>query len=146
MTTCTRCRIAKENSQFYSCKRKVNGLASQCKECTNKYAKTEKRKEYNRLYSKKRTPARQKAQKKYTLKKYGISIEEYDGLVERQNGLCKICKSFKKNRKKRLCVDHDHSTGKIRGLLCDKCNRGIGLLRDSQETLANAIEYLKAND
>lgn len=66
-------------------------------------------------------------------------------MVKNQNGLCQICKSFKSNRKSRLCVDHNHLTGKIRGLLCDRCNRAIGLFGDDSNILESALEYLKAN-
>lgn len=107
--------------------------------------KQKKGKNITEFIQKKGSIARDKAQKKYSLKKYGISIEEYDRMVESQKGLCKICNSFEPNRKGRLCVDHDHDTGKIRGLLCDKCNRAMGLFGDSQENLQKAIEYLKAN-
>jgi hypothetical protein len=67
-------------------------------------------------------------------------------MLLKQNDCCAICKRHKSEvtvkRKNHLCVDHNHSTGKIRGLLCDKCNRGIGLLCDDIDILKNAIEYL----
>ena len=85
--------------------------------------------------------------RKYDLKKsYNITVEQYDEMLLKQNSCCAICKRHKSEvtvkRKNHLCVDHDHNTGKIRGLLCDKCNRGIGLLCDNVDILRNAIEYL----
>lgn len=82
------------------------------------------------------------------LKKFGITVEDYDKMLERQNGVCAICKRSPhvvlNGAIKRLAVDHDHITGRVRGLLCDHCNRGMGLLRDSIETLEGAAEYLRS--
>lgn len=79
--------------------------------------------------------------------KYGISLEEYDILFQKQNGVCAICgKNKKEQRGKRndcLSIDHDHKTGKIRGLLCSTCNWGLGQFRDDPLLLLKAIEYLK---
>lgn len=70
---------------------------------------------------------------------YGISKDEYAAMKERQNQACAICKI---PSQKRLVVDHCHTTGAVRGLLCDKCNFGIGLLRESPDVLRSAIAYL----
>jgi hypothetical protein len=76
------------------------------------------------------------------LRKYGISEEEYDAMLRRQRGLCGICK--RKPGKRRLCVDHDHETGQVRGLLCHKCNCGIGFYRDDPRLTRAAAAYLEA--
>ena len=73
-------------------------------------------------------------------RKYGITTKEYNTLLDAQDGVCAIC--FGGNNRK-LCVDHDHDTGKVRGLLCDKCNLGIGMLGDKVDALQRAIDYLK---
>ena len=76
---------------------------------------------------------------------YGITLEDYDRMYKEQNGVCKICSLPQvSKRNTRLCVDHDHGTGKVRGLLCDDCNRGIGLLKDDARLLDKASEYLRA--
>lgn len=62
-------------------------------------------------------------------------------MLSKQNGVCAICKTNPYPDKK-FCVDHDHNTGVVRGLLCDLCNRGIGLMRDDVVILASAIDYL----
>lgn len=68
-----------------------------------------------------------------------------------QGGVCAICNqpethtSSRSRRVKMLAIDHDHKTGHIRGLLCNNCNRAIGLLGDDIETLLNAVEYLRSN-
>ena len=76
-------------------------------------------------------------------KKYGIPISDYDEMLSDQQGQCAICKSTDpKGRWNRFCVDHDHVTGKVRGLLCDHCNRALGLLGDNIASLEAAIRYL----
>lgn len=82
-------------------------------------------------------------------RKYNIGKVEYDAMLERQNGLCAICyeaESFinkKTGRLQEFSVDHDHETGAVRGLLCVRCNRGLGYFTDSIEKLRNAIDYLE---
>lgn len=74
---------------------------------------------------------------------YGITLEEYDDLLKQQGGRCKICGTDTPGHKGRFHVDHDHSTGKIRGLLCHACNTGIGLLGDNPTRLKKAAQYLE---
>ena len=78
--------------------------------------------------------------------KYNISLEQYDELYIEQNGCCAICKKPENELKKILCVDHNHKTNKVRGLLCDKCNRGLGYFNDNIIFLNNAGNYLSLND
>lgn len=73
---------------------------------------------------------------------YGITLEEYNILLEAQNSKCAICKINASEFKKDLAVDHCHTTGAVRGLLCTKCNPGLGYFQDSTELLKAAIEYL----
>jgi len=77
-------------------------------------------------------------------KKYSMSMEDYESLFKMQNGKCAIC-GHPPNRR-RLGVDHDHNTGAIRGLLCSKCNAGIGSLDDDPQRLQAAIDYLARAD
>lgn len=82
---------------------------------------------------------------------FNLSPEDYDKIEKEQNFVCAICKKseirINKNRNftNKLSVDHDHITGKVRGLLCHACNAGIGLLRENIENLENAINYLNKN-
>ena len=73
--------------------------------------------------------------------RYGMSLEEYNQMVSDQDGGCKICGT----KESKLYVDHDHDTGKVRGLLCHCCNAGIGLLKDSPDIMQKAIQYVRAN-
>ena len=75
---------------------------------------------------------------------FGITLEEYNEILEKQNKVCAVCeKPETSQRLSFLSVDHCHKTNKIRGLLCNNCNRAIGLLKEDIETLEKAINYLK---
>lgn len=74
--------------------------------------------------------------------KYGLEPEHKTALLDAQNGGCAIC-GYKFGQKTGdMKVDHDHKTGAVRGLLCDLCNRGLGMFRDNQDNLTKAISYL----
>jgi hypothetical protein len=75
-------------------------------------------------------------------KKFGITADEYKSLLTKQDGVCAICKKECKSGR-RLAVDHCHSTGVVRGLLCTKCNTAIGSLEESEVLFISALEYLK---
>jgi Recombination endonuclease VII len=79
-----------------------------------------------------------------TLKKHGLTLEDYNNILKKQNNKCAICKR-KNPHGIDLAIDHNHKTGKIRGLLCTNCNTALGSFKDSTKTLQNAIEYLKNN-
>lgn len=74
---------------------------------------------------------------------YGLTQEGYDQLLAEQHGVCAICGDPPSGRNRSLSVDHDHSTGVIRGLLCQRHNLALGLLGDSVEGIKRALEYLK---
>lgn len=73
---------------------------------------------------------------------YGITVEDYNTLFKLQSGLCAICDSPQEDQKRKLSVDHCHSTGRVRGLLCQKCNRALGLFNDNTRIMKRAMEYL----
>ncbi len=82
----------------------------------------------------------------YKLKsKFGITVEEYRKMFERQENRCAICWKDGKTSTRKLHIDHDHKTGKIRGLLCKNCNHGLGMFKDDMYRLLNAVSYLKKN-
>lgn len=134
MKICSKCKIEKPKTDFHKRTNRPCGVRSQCKECYSKYPKKLKRREgYMRQYD--------------LNKSYGLTCNDYEIMLEIQKGCCKICKrhlnEVSNKRKKALCVDHCHNTNVIRGLLCDKCNRGIGLFNDSPELLKIAKLYLE---
>jgi hypothetical protein len=73
---------------------------------------------------------------------YGITLAQYNTMLEAQNYKCAICGNEDEVEGRRLAIDHCHTSGKVRGLLCGKCNRGLGLFYDNTINLAKAIEYL----
>ena len=73
---------------------------------------------------------------------YGITLQEYEELLQKQEGKCKICGTTDPKHKGVFHVDHNHNTGKIRGLLCHGCNTALGLFQDSPTILVKATEYL----
>ena len=74
---------------------------------------------------------------------YGITLEEYNVLLAKQNGHCALCSAIPNGR--RLHVDHDHETHVVRGLLCRKCNSGLGSLGDNEAGLLRALAYIRGN-
>jgi Recombination endonuclease VII len=122
---CKHCNVEKHLSDFYP---RNNG----CKTCCNKRAV-----EWNKNNPSKVKETRRKNKLK---QKYGITPEEYDKMFTEQNGVCYLCGSDHQRRP--LNVDHCHSTGRIRKLLCDKCNMALGLVNDSKELLLKMIGYL----
>jgi len=129
---CPGCEQMLPRDRFYRDKSVSNGLRSYCKECTRQQNKARKRsREQNR---------------KYNIQKYGITIDEYDALLEAQDGCCAVCGTLYPGKQGRFCVDHDHTTGKIRGLLCATCNLGLGHFQDDVERLQLAIDYLNKQE
>lgn len=78
-------------------------------------------------------------------RQYGITLAQYDTMLEAQDYKCVICGNEDEVEGRRLAIDHCHTSGQVRGLLCGPCNRGLGLFYDKPELLENAIKYLNAN-
>lgn len=105
------------------------------------YAKKNRRRkaEYIRKWNKENPEKRRNNDLKT---RYGISLEDYNGLLKSQSSRCLICNQKDSN----LHVDHDHESGKVRGLLCKTCNLGLGYFKDDTDLLENAIDYLTPGD
>ena len=73
---------------------------------------------------------------------YGITLEDYNLMFEKQEGKCFGCKTSHSELKRGLLIDHNHTTGKVRGLLCDNCNKALGCVKDNISVLTNLITYL----
>ena len=127
-------------------KQKFNSLPEEEKERRIELRRIAHNKSYNKHKAKikeKRKLTHDKIRLKHA---YNLTLEEYYKILESQNGKCAICgreRAAFKNMKLPLCVDHDHSTKKIRGLLCESCNIMIGLAKDNREILLNAVKYLE---
>lgn len=129
---CKGCDVIKPISEFYSRLGKLKtGYRTTCKLC-NKNEQIRMKQEFPDRWH------------QYHIKsKYNINIEVYNNLVKIQNNECAICYQSQEN--KRLYIDHDHISGKIRGLLCQKCNSALGLFNDCEQTITQALNYLKSN-
>lgn len=106
----------------------------------------QKKKEYRNRYRKEgreKSPNPQVV-RKAKLKRYGLTIEQFDSLKAKQKGKCSICNKVFKTDKRDCHIDHNHFTGEVRGLLCAKCNRGLGMFRDDKEIIKAAIKYLES--
>ena len=80
------------------------------------------------------------------LSEYGLNIDEYDSLLMKQNNRCAICRIHISECKRRFAVDHNHKTEDVRGLLCFRCNAGVGKFEDDAELLKLAVKYLEVHD
>ncbi len=113
------------------------GYLTKCKECTLAYNR--------KISSKKKNKESIWANKLQY--RYGISVEEYNLLLKKQEGCCAICKtkdpSTKRKNTNKFHVDHCHKTGRVRGLLCNSCNTAIGYLEDDPEIVLAAFNYLR---
>lgn len=127
---CLTCGLEKPITEFHkqATKKDPNRRKPHCRSCWSKIRK-DRTPEHNRRYNLKRC--------------YGITPEEYDKMLREQGGTCAICRGTESVG--RLAVDHCHSTGKVRGLLCTNCNQAIGKLKDDAQLLRNAINYLEVS-
>ena len=134
---CSKCGISKPLSEFGKRKEGSLGRRTECKTC---------KREYNKKWYKKGKKDHLKRMRNSELKrKYGITLAQYEVLNEVQNGLCAICGKSNKSGVG-LHVDHNHVTGKLRGLLCFKCNAALGMVNDNIELLQNMIQYLRKHN
>ncbi len=138
MKKCSKCSKLKPNSEYNKRSRISNTLQSMCKICANK--------ERKKNYKKNRNKTLFNAYKRNIKIRYGVSIEDYDAMLKKQKNKCAICESTSNNRKRaeRFCIDHCHSTGKIRGLLCHNCNVLLGKLKDSIAMCKKVVIYLES--
>jgi len=100
---------------------------------------------WSKLAGERKIRTQQLLRKNMLFRKYGITPEQYNEMLLKQDGKCAICRSVdsKSARTTNMAVDHDHTTSKVRGLLCNDCNIAIGLLQDNPLVCEAAAEYLK---
>jgi hypothetical protein len=129
MKTCIDCKQELSRSKFHIRNNRKIGIESRCKDCSNakkrEYRKNNK--DLVRAQNKRRVP--------------GWDINRYNQYLELQEGKCAICGTNKYTNKD-WCADHDHATNQPRGLLCGRCNAGLGYFKDNPEYLQSAINYL----
>jgi hypothetical protein len=125
LRTCSKCQVTKETSEFGKHKGTKDGLRPECKQCRNARPYDPKQQLNNYLKS-----------------AYNITLKEYDALLADQTGVCALCGTDYPGKQGRFVVDHNHTTGEVRGLLCNQCNVGLGALQDNPALLLKAAQYL----
>lgn len=158
MKECLRCKKLKSLTEFKKHKCRKDGLSDWCRECWSEYRSQPAQRaisnraaklwrkahpEKMRIQYKKKYDKHWEYSRSFFLRKlYGITIKQYNELYDKQNGKCAICSKQASELAKGLAVDHDHKTGKIRGLLCGYCNTAIGSFKENIETMKAAIDYI----
>lgn len=133
---CGDCGEAKDRSEFYADRRRERGLHTYCKECCKRRAKDRYAKdpEGHKIRHRAWVEKNRDRVKKHKIKSaFGLEPHEYDAMPK----VCVICGSTDN-----LCVDHSHRSGRVRGMLCAPCNKGLGHLRDDPTLLLRAADYL----
>jgi len=138
---CTKCGEDKPLTEYHKDKGQPSGFAPRCKVCRSaarvrRYKESGECERMMEGYITKTRGIRYDA-------KFGITLADYDEMLEEQINGCAICGRTPEENGQRLAVDHDHDTGKIRGLLCTRCNSGLGFFQDDLTLLLIAVEYLK---
>lgn len=152
---CTKCKQDKDSSEFHKDKKKVNGLTSWCKDCRNKARKKiywkdpnsgrNRTKKYRESLTKEQ---RYKANRNTKLKQaYGLTHEQVEEMKRLQDYKCYVCNKLESEAgSKGLVVDHNHTTGQIRKLLCNPCNTALGLLNEDVSIFTSLINYVKEHN
>lgn len=152
MKKCTKCGVEKPLSEFNKKSSTKTGFDLWCKACKSVahknwiLANPQKRKEAKKRANDWNTENKDRrkiiVQKNNYKKRYGLTVDQKQQLVDSQAQKCAICKNDLKNAHD-VCVDHNHETGAVRGILCRKCNLGLGHFKDNALFLKSAVKYLK---
>lgn len=142
MKVCGRCKSEKPLSAFWVDQRR-GSPKSYCKEC-NRVAARNWRKSKPGYESERYQATKSETRERHLLRKYNVSLADYEAMLNNQGGRCAICLAPESEQFKGVFhVDHCHATGAVRGLLCRGCNHMLGVVGDNPATLMRAIAYLK---
>lgn len=133
---CSQCKELKPFNKFDKRKNRKIGIVSACKECEQRRHKKWSQSKRGRAYQKAYWKVNQR---KITLQQAGLTIGQWNELFQQQNGCCAICGKTEQDIGRHLDIDHDHKTGKIRGLLCRTCNANLGLYENKQRKFTEYI-------
>lgn len=136
MLRCSQCKEWKATSEFYRDSHNPHKYDYLCKKCKNAYVVQNRKKPEVAA----RRRERERTQKYWIKDRFGLTREQWESRLIAQEGLCACC--FNLPNERGFYVDHDHTTGKIRGLVCQHCNTMLGMAQDDQERLRRGIEYL----
>ncbi len=142
--TCSICKVAKSLDNYYIRQRRLGPEPiNQCKRCwqdiQNKYRKTDRGKEVMKEQQERRKGARWNY---HVGHRYGITNDQFESMMGSQSERCAICDGQETYEHNRLCIDHDHETKEVRGLLCTRCNKALGGFFDNPDLLQKAMQYL----
>lgn len=159
---CRTCDTRKLHAEFAPDARSKDGMAWRCRDCARRAiarwcsANIEHQRDKARAQARKFRAANPAYMRDYMratrLKKRGLTVEQFNQMIAQQDGLCRICQiplevsATNKpgaSRARQACVDHDHATGRLRAILCTRCNRGVGMFDDDPELMAKAMAYLR---
>ena len=147
LKTCSVCREKKTLDQFRPHPKGTAGVIANCRACENEYNmdwREEKGSEYHQKYRQKHAAKLRESQRVRTYKDTNYEEGMYEKLGEAQDHCCKICGGHSSDRT--LAVDHCHTTNRVRGLLCGRCNMALGQWEDDVDLMRKAIEYLQTAD
>jgi hypothetical protein len=140
---CPKCNIEKPSSDFHKERANKDGLHYMCKLCNSERSKKryrENREKINRYHKEWTKDNKDIIRNGSYQRLYGISLDDYNEMLEEQNNSCYICEDDSQSP---LFVDHCHSNGKVRGLLCKKCNSALSFFKEDPRILERAIDYLR---
>lgn len=152
--TCNKCGQPKSLDSFSSNKGGALGKRSSCKQCESTYSHSHYISHRNEVlyrsaenYKQNRDKKLQQTFMRHIRTKYNLNSEDYFAILSQQGCICAVCGRTEtttyRGKTRRLSVDHNHATGEVRGLLCDRCNRGLGIFGDDIKCLKKAITYLE---
>lgn len=164
---CSGCKKEKLISDFRKDSRRKGGFGSVCKKCANKIISNWRKENKDKVkrwskayYLKNKEKLNKRCRKDYQKNKeryierskvarlkrlFGLTPDDYNNIFDRQRGYCAVCGIHQSELKMALAVDHSHKTGNVRGLLCGKCNRALGLANDDVSILLSMVDYLNEN-
>ena len=130
--TCNKCNVEKPLDEFHRHPATKDRRQPTCKVCHNQYA------------SDRYKNGQSNWREHHYRRLYGLTIADFDRMLAQQGGKCAICGTDQPGSKGRFSIDHDHTTKAIRSLLCESCNKGLGMFRDNPQLLVTAAKYLRA--
>lgn len=123
--------------------RYCRGLCQKCFERQWRSERVEIRREQKKRWAAENPERKALVSRESWLGRYNLTVKSWNDLYDAQNGMCAVCSVPLERRGRNTHVDHDHSSGFVRGLLCRRCNRALGLLKDEERVLQGAIRYLR---
>ena len=142
MKTCAKCKTPKDLNSFNLARKRKDGRNPYCKECRRTERQSTRYQDYLKKYTRCVLEKNPQYNRQVLVKsKYGLTLDQIEDIFTLQGRKCLIC-GVTDIPSDKWAVDHDHSTGEVRGILCKKCNSGIGFLGDSIDTILNAYNYL----